>query len=85
MLMSLVLKPTFRCPMLSILHTLSFELATTRTNSALSTAVTHQKGWNQDPWVQSGFVTASVIDPVGNVRGILNNPYYRERLAARTT
>jgi predicted enzyme related to lactoylglutathione lyase len=32
----------------------------------------------------SGFVTASVIDPFGNVLGVMNNPHYVEILAART-
>lgn len=31
----------------------------------------------------SGFVTASVIDPFGNILGIMNNPHYLEKLAAR--
>ncbi|MEV5830168.1 VOC family protein [Spirillospora sp. NPDC052242] len=29
-----------------------------------------------------GFVTASVVDPFGNVLGIMNNPHYLEVLAA---
>lgn len=29
----------------------------------------------------SGFVTASVIDPFGNVLGIMSNPHYLEVLA----
>lgn len=33
----------------------------------------------------SGFTTASVIDPFGNVLGIMHNPHYLEILAARTT
>ncbi|GAB3953290.1 VOC family protein [Kribbella albertanoniae] len=31
----------------------------------------------------SGFVTASVIDPFGNVLGIYHNPHYLDMLAAR--
>ncbi len=31
----------------------------------------------------SGFITASVIDPFGNVLGIMYNPHYVEILAAR--
>lgn len=29
-----------------------------------------------------GFVTASVVDPFGNVLGVMENPHYREVLAA---
>jgi catechol 2,3-dioxygenase-like lactoylglutathione lyase family enzyme len=32
----------------------------------------------------SGFVTASVIDPFGNVLGVYHNPHYLEMLATRT-
>ena len=32
----------------------------------------------------SGFTTASVVDPFGNVLGIMHNPHYLEVLAART-
>lgn len=32
----------------------------------------------------SGFVTASVIDPFGNVLGIMSNPHYMEVLRSRT-
>ncbi|MFC9692087.1 VOC family protein [Kribbella sp. NPDC056951] len=32
----------------------------------------------------SGFVTASVIDPFGNVLGVYHNPHYLEMLAARS-
>lgn len=32
----------------------------------------------------SGFVTASVIDPFGNVLGIMYNPHYMEVLGSRT-
>ena len=31
----------------------------------------------------SGFVTASVVDPFGNVLGVYHNPHYLEMLAAR--
>jgi predicted enzyme related to lactoylglutathione lyase len=31
----------------------------------------------------SGFVTASVVDPFGNVLGIMHNPHYLEMMAAR--
>jgi predicted enzyme related to lactoylglutathione lyase len=31
----------------------------------------------------SGFVTASVVDPFGNVLGIMRNPHYVEMLASR--
>jgi len=31
----------------------------------------------------SGFVTASVVDPFGNVLGVMFNPHYVEVLAAR--
>jgi predicted enzyme related to lactoylglutathione lyase len=31
-----------------------------------------------------GFVTASVVDPFGNVLGIMENPHYLDVLAART-
>ena len=30
-----------------------------------------------------GFVTASVVDPFGNVLGVMENPHYHEVLAAR--
>jgi len=33
----------------------------------------------------TGFVTASVVDPFGNVLGIMYNPHYLEVLAAGTT
>lgn len=33
---------------------------------------------------EAGFTTASVIDPFGNVLGIMNNPHYLEVLAARS-
>jgi predicted enzyme related to lactoylglutathione lyase len=29
-----------------------------------------------------GFVTASVVDPFGNVLGVMNNPHYLEILAS---
>jgi predicted enzyme related to lactoylglutathione lyase len=32
----------------------------------------------------SGFVTASVIDPFGNVLGVMHNPHYLEVVTART-
>jgi len=32
----------------------------------------------------SGFATASVVDPFGNVLGIMHNPHYLEMLAARS-
>ena len=32
----------------------------------------------------SGFTTASVIDPFGNILGIMHNPHFLEVLAART-
>lgn len=32
---------------------------------------------------EAGFVTVSVVDPFGNVLGIMHNPHYLERLAAR--
>ena len=32
---------------------------------------------------ESGFVTASVVDPFGNVLGIMLNPHYVENVAAR--
>jgi catechol 2,3-dioxygenase-like lactoylglutathione lyase family enzyme len=33
---------------------------------------------------ESGFATASVVDPFGNVLGIMTNPHYLEVLAARS-
>ena len=33
---------------------------------------------------ESGFTTASVVDPFGNVLGVMHNPHYLEVLAART-
>ena len=33
---------------------------------------------------ESGFATASVVDPFGNVLGVMHNPHYLEVLAART-
>jgi predicted enzyme related to lactoylglutathione lyase len=36
------------------------------------------------PRGNTGFVTASVVDPFGNVFGIMYNPHYLEMLAART-
>lgn len=35
------------------------------------------------PRGDSGFVTASVVDPFGNVLGVMSNPHYLEILAAR--
>jgi predicted enzyme related to lactoylglutathione lyase len=32
----------------------------------------------------AGFVTASVVDPFGNVLGVMHNPHYLEMLASRT-
>jgi predicted enzyme related to lactoylglutathione lyase len=32
----------------------------------------------------AGFITASVIDPFGNILGIMQNPHYVARLAARS-
>lgn len=32
-----------------------------------------------------GFVTASVVDPFGNVLGVMTNPHYLDVLAARPT
>lgn len=32
---------------------------------------------------ESDFVTASVVDPFGNVLGVMHNPHYLEMLAAR--
>ncbi|MDN5918382.1 MAG: VOC family protein [Pseudonocardia sp.] len=32
----------------------------------------------------SGFVTASVVDPFGNVLGVMHNPHYLEMLATRS-
>jgi predicted enzyme related to lactoylglutathione lyase len=32
----------------------------------------------------AGFVTASVVDPFGNVLGIMTNPHYRQVLADRS-
>ena len=32
----------------------------------------------------AGFTTASVVDPFGNVLGVMHNPHYLEVLAART-
>lgn len=31
----------------------------------------------------SGFITASVVDPFGNVLGVMHNPHYLEMFAAR--
>ncbi|HEY8788950.1 MAG TPA: VOC family protein [Actinopolymorphaceae bacterium] len=31
----------------------------------------------------SGFITASVVDPFGNILGVMQNPHYLEVLAAR--
>lgn len=31
---------------------------------------------------EDGFITASVIDPFGNILGIMNNPHYLEILTA---
>lgn len=33
---------------------------------------------------EAGFVTASVVDPFGNVLGVMHNPHYLEMLARRT-
>ncbi|RBQ16851.1 VOC family protein [Spongiactinospora rosea] len=35
-------------------------------------------------WGESGFVTASVLDPFGNVLGIMYNPHYLEMLETRS-
>ncbi len=34
------------------------------------------------PHGDSGFVTASVVDPFGNVLGVMSNPHYLEMLAS---
>jgi predicted enzyme related to lactoylglutathione lyase len=34
---------------------------------------------------EAGFVTASAVDPFGNVLGVMHNPHYLEMLAARST
>ena len=34
------------------------------------------------PHGDSGFVTASVVDPFGNVLGVMTNPHYLEVLAS---
>ena len=36
------------------------------------------------PRGDTGFVTASVVDPFGNVLGVMSNPHYLDILAART-
>ncbi|MEU5780525.1 VOC family protein [Micromonospora lupini] len=36
------------------------------------------------PHGDEGFVTASVVDPFGNVLGVMTNPHYLDVLAART-
>jgi hypothetical protein len=33
---------------------------------------------------ENNFVTASVVDPFGNVLGIMRNPHYLEMLESRT-
>jgi predicted enzyme related to lactoylglutathione lyase len=33
---------------------------------------------------ESGFITASVVDPFGNILGIMYNPHYMQVLASRT-
>ena len=35
-------------------------------------------------WGEAGFVTASVVDPFGNILGIMYNPHYLEVLGSRT-
>ena len=35
-------------------------------------------------WGEAGFVTASVVDPFGNILGIMYNPHYLEVLRSRT-
>ena len=32
-----------------------------------------------------GFITASVVDPFGNILGVMRNPHYLEVLGSRTT
>lgn len=32
---------------------------------------------------EAGFITASVVDPFGNILGLMHNPHYLEMLAAR--
>jgi predicted enzyme related to lactoylglutathione lyase len=34
---------------------------------------------------EAGFVTASVVDPFGNILGVMYNPHYLEILASRVT
>jgi len=34
---------------------------------------------------EAGFVTASVVDPFGNVLGVMHNPHYLEMLAATSS
>ena len=33
-------------------------------------------------WGEAGFVTASVVDPFGNILGIMYNPHYLEVLGS---
>ncbi|MFF0173852.1 putative enzyme related to lactoylglutathione lyase [Micromonospora profundi] len=37
------------------------------------------------PHGDQGFITASVVDPFGNVLGVMTNPHYLDVLAARAT
>lgn len=39
-------------------------------------------GWEAITPRGDGFVTASVLDPFGNVLGVMTNPHYSERLDA---
>ncbi|MGC4876496.1 VOC family protein [Micromonospora sp. DT43] len=36
------------------------------------------------PHGDEGFITAAVVDPFGNVLGVMNNPHYLDVLSART-
>jgi hypothetical protein len=39
--------------------------------------------WTDDVGAAKRFVTAAVIDPFGNVLGIMHNPHYLEILAEK--
>jgi predicted enzyme related to lactoylglutathione lyase len=43
-------------------------------------ATVHEKPTERGP----GFVTASVVDPFGNILGVMANQHYLDILAART-
>ena len=58
-----------------------------RSSAAIQRAAIHHSPCEYEPVTargDSGFRTASVVDPFGNILGVMHNPHYLEMLEART-